>query len=114
MSTGTVSIKGYVTVWATLMLLLLATWGLSRLDLGAANTPLALLISGIKMLLVILIFMQVRFHGRSVWVFAAAGFFWFLIMVTLTFSDYSTRGKVRRPDPTISQEQTQTVMPHPR
>ena len=36
------------------------------------NTALALLIAGIKMLLVMLIFMQVRWHSRSVWIFAAA------------------------------------------
>jgi hypothetical protein len=43
--------------------------------------------------------MEVRWHSRSVWIFAAAGFFWFLIMIVLTSSDYVTRGQVRSAAP---------------
>jgi cytochrome c oxidase subunit IV len=88
-------VKRYIAVWAALMLLLLLTWVVASFDLGPANTALALFIAGIKMLLVMLIFMQVRWHSRSVWIFAAAGFFWFLILVTLTLSDYLTRHEVK-------------------
>jgi cytochrome c oxidase subunit 4 len=91
--------KPLFIVWAALMLLLFLTWGFARFDLGAANTPIALMISGLKMSLVILIFMEVRVHSHSVWIFAVAGFFWFLIMVALTSSDYITRGRVRSASP---------------
>jgi hypothetical protein len=36
----------------------------------------------------------VRWHSKSVRIFAGAGFFWFLIMVTLTLSDYLSRGAI--------------------
>jgi len=102
--------KPLFIAWAVLMMLLALTWGLARFDLGAANTPLALLISGAKMLLVILLFMEVRVHSRSVWIFAAAGFFWFLIMITLTSSDYVTRGQVRSPAPPTADYPAQPVV----
>ncbi len=48
-------------------------------------------IAVVKMLLVVLIFMRVRYSVRLVWIFAAAGLFWLFIMVSLTMSDYFTR-----------------------
>ncbi|HSU56194.1 MAG TPA: oxidase, partial [Candidatus Dormibacteraeota bacterium] len=44
---------------------------------------------------VILFFMHVRYNTRLTWVFVAAGFIWFLILVDLSLSDYLTRGVVR-------------------
>jgi cytochrome c oxidase subunit IV len=48
----------------------------------------------LKMLLVLLYFMHVRYSSRLTWIFVAAGFIWLLIMVDLTLSDYLTRGMV--------------------
>jgi hypothetical protein len=53
-----------------------------------------LTIALLKMLLVILIFMHVRYKPPLTWVFVAAGFIWLLLMVGLTLSDYTSRGAV--------------------
>ena len=96
MSVPLVPRKVYVLVWAGLLLLLLLTWGLAELNLGRFNVVVALTIAVVKMVLVILYFMHVRYTPRITWVFVAAGFIWFLIMVDLTLSDYLTRGAVPR------------------
>ncbi len=102
MKSTTVSTKTYFLIWATLMVLLFLTWGVAEFDLGIANTIAALLIAAVKMLLVILFFMHVRYNTRITWLFAAAGFVWFLIMVSLTMTDYLTRGRVRPYNRTLS------------
>ncbi len=84
----------YAIVWVALLTLLLLTWGLAQFELGPFNVVAALGIAVIKMLLVILFFMQVRYKSRLTWLFVAAGFIWFVIMVDLTLSDYMTRGTV--------------------
>ena len=100
--------KGYVAVWAALLLLLLLTWGVAQLNLGAWNTPIALGIAFGKAILVVLFFMHVRYESRLVWVFVAAGVIWFAIMVDLTLTDYMSRGGVpgtrqswKHPEPAI-------------
>jgi cytochrome c oxidase subunit 4 len=90
--------KTYAVIWLVLMLLLAATYIAARFDLGALNIIAALTIAVVKMLLVILFFMHVRHSTRLTWLFVAAGFIWLAIMIDLTLSDYSTRGKVRRTD----------------
>ena len=79
-------------VWAALMVLLLATWGVAYLPWGSWNIVVAMTIAVGKALLVILIFMHVRYAARLTWIFVAAGFFWLFLMVALTLSDYLTRG----------------------
>jgi len=59
------------------------------------NIVAALTIAVVKMLLVILFFMHVRYSSRLTWIFVAAGFIWLLIMLDLTLSDYLTRGLVK-------------------
>jgi len=61
-------------------------------DLGFMNNVMMLTIACIKALLVILFFMHVRWSTRLTWVVAASGFFWLLIMFTITMSDYLSRG----------------------
>jgi cytochrome c oxidase subunit 4 len=52
----------------------------------------ALTIAVVKALLVILYFMHVRYSDKLTWVFAAAGFFWLLILIGGTMDDV-----IRRP-----------------
>ena len=84
--------KAYAWTWFTLLVLLFATWGFSRLDLRPFNTAIALLIAIAKMALIILFFMHMRYSRRVIWIFVGAGFLWLLIMIELTMSDYLTRG----------------------
>jgi len=113
MSSATISKKSYLLVWAALMVLLGATWGVAELNLGAANTILALIIAVIKMGLVIFFFMHVRYNNRLTWIFAGAGFVWFWIMVSLTMTDYLTRGWLRAQDASISYWQEGAPTPPP-
>ncbi len=84
----------YAIIWLSLLVLLLATYIIARFDLGALNVIAALTIAVLKMLLVILFFMHVRHSTRLTWIFVAAGFIWLAIMIDLTVSDYTTRGKI--------------------
>jgi cytochrome c oxidase subunit IV len=83
--------KLYFTVWLVLMLLLGATWGVAEIHLGNWNVVAAMTIALTKTLLVILFFMNVRYSSRLTWIFVAAGFFWFAILIALTMGDYLTR-----------------------
>ena len=95
MSAIIVQPKIYFRIWIALLILLALTWGLAQLDLGRFNAIAALTIAIIKMLLVILFFMHVRYKSSLTWIFVAAGFIWLVIMIDLTLSDYLTRGAVR-------------------
>lgn len=94
MNARTVSSKTLWIIWVSLLILLTATWTAAHFDLGLGNTIIAMLISGAKMMLVILFFMQVRYSSRLVWVFVCAGFIWWMIFVSLALTDYLTRRQV--------------------
>jgi len=63
----------------------------ATLDLGKWNLPIALAIAVTKALLVILYFMHVKYSTNLTKLFVAAGFIWFLIMVLITMTDYTSR-----------------------
>ena len=87
MSETIVSPRTYVVVAAALLALLALTAVVSEIDLGPLNVVVALLIAVVKASLVVLFFMEVRYHSKVTWLFAAAGFFWLAIMLTLTLTD---------------------------
>lgn len=94
MSSGhVVSLKVYSAIFGALLVLTLLTTGIAFIDLGGSlNTMIAVLIAGVKALLVILFFMHVRYSSRLTWVFVGAGFFCLLIMLALTMADVLSRG----------------------
>lgn len=83
--------------WAALMILLAITTALAFVPLGSAQLGVALAIAGTKALLVLLLFMELKASSGLVRVFAAAGFFWLLIMIGLTSADYLHRTDQRVP-----------------
>jgi cytochrome c oxidase subunit 4 len=90
-----VSVRAYLIVWVSLIILTLTTTGVAFVDLGAEwNTVAALLIAVAKSTLVILYFMHLRYSGRLTWVFAGAGLFWLLILLGGTMDDIITRRQV--------------------
>ena len=91
MSTHVVPLKIYVAIFVALLVMTGVTVAVAYLDLGVFNTVVALSIAVFKGLLVVLYFMHVRYSSKLTWVFVAAGFFWFLILVAFTFADYDTR-----------------------
>lgn len=81
--------------WLALMLLLAATTASAFVPLGDFNLPVSLAIATAKALIVLLVFMELRASRALVRSFAAAGFFWLLIMITLTGADYWHRTDAR-------------------
>ena len=81
----------YFAVFAALSIGTLLTWYASTINLGWANTPIALVIATIKAVLVILFFMHLKYSTRLTWVVVIAAFLWLAMLFVLTFSDYLTR-----------------------
>jgi cytochrome c oxidase subunit IV len=99
-----VSVRIYALVFLTLLVLTSLTTAIAFVDLGGAwNNVVALTIAVAKALLVILYFMHVRYSDKLTWVFAAAGFFWLLILIGGTMDDVLTR-------PSLSPEAASTSM----
>jgi cytochrome c oxidase subunit 4 len=87
-----VPIRVYGAIFGALLVLTLTTAGVAYVDLGGdLNTIVALTIAVIKAMLVILYFMHVRYSDHLTWIFVGAGFFWLLILLTLTMADPLTR-----------------------
>jgi cytochrome c oxidase subunit 4 len=83
--------------WLALMILLAATTASAFVPLGSLNLPISLAIAVAKALIVLLFFMELRASRPLVRSFAAAGFFWLLIMIVLTGADYWHRSDTRAP-----------------
>jgi cytochrome c oxidase subunit 4 len=92
MSAHIASLKLYYAVFAALIIGTVLTYLAALVDFGFLNNIVMLTIACTKALLVILFFMHVRWSSRLTWVVAAAGFFWLLIMFSITMSDYMSRG----------------------
>lgn len=85
-------VRVYFSVFATLMGLTLLTVGAAFLDLGPANTFVALAIAVVKSTLVILYFMHVKGNTKLVPVVILSGVFFLLLLFLLLAADYGTRG----------------------
>ncbi len=94
METTTHPPKTYWKTCGALMLLLALTWTIGYADLGLFNLILALVIAITKALLVALFFMHIKSSSRLLRLAATVGVIWLLIMLSLTLSDYFTRGWV--------------------
>ena len=80
-----------LAVFGALMVLTVITVLVSRVDLGYLNLPVALVVAVTKALLVILLFMEVKYSPKLVQVTAAVGFVFFGIMILYTMTDYLSR-----------------------
>ena len=67
------------------------TTGVAYIDLGSFNTVAALAIAVVKMLLVILFFMHVKYSPKLTKLVIVAAFFWFGLLLTFTMADEFTR-----------------------
>jgi cytochrome c oxidase subunit 4 len=85
------ALSTYFLVFAALAAGTLLTWFASTIDLGWANTPIALVIATTKAVLVILFFMHVIHSTRLTWVVIIGSFVWLGVFFVLTFADYLTR-----------------------
>jgi cytochrome c oxidase subunit IV len=92
MSGHIASTRLYYLVFAALIVGTVLTYLAALVDFGFFNNVVMLAIAVTKMLLVMLFFMGVRWNTRLTWVVAGSGFFFLLIMFTITMSDYLSRG----------------------
>jgi cytochrome c oxidase subunit 4 len=81
----------YAVIVSCLFLGTIITYYAAKIDMGIFNPVVALTIACTKAVLVILFFMHVRYSSKLTMVTVAAGFFWLLILLTLSLSDYLTR-----------------------
>lgn len=86
------SIKTYVVVLLTLLLATVLTTAVAFVDLGAFSVVVALGIAVCKMLLVALFFMHIRHSTKLTKLVVVGGLLWLLILLTLTLTDFVTRG----------------------
>jgi len=91
MSQHIVPMRVYFIIFFALMILTATTVWVAFFDLGALNDAVALGIASTKAMLVILYFMHVRYSSKLTWIFAAAGFFFLVILLAFTLSDVLTR-----------------------
>ena len=91
MNTMTHSPNIYWKTFVALLLLLALTWGIGYVNLGPFNLIVALTIAIAKVLLVVMFFMHIKGSRRLLHLAASAGLLWLLILLALTFADYTTR-----------------------
>jgi cytochrome c oxidase subunit 4 len=81
----------YFLVFGALLVLTAVTVAAANFDFGRMNDVVAMTIAVTKMTLVLLFFMHVRYSSRLIWVIVAAMFFWLIILLALTMTDYTSR-----------------------
>jgi cytochrome c oxidase subunit 4 len=101
-----VPVSVYIMVFVALLMATALTTGVAYIDMGPFNTVVALLIAFIKMSLVILFFMHVKYQPGLTRLAIICAFFWLGIMMTLTLSDELSRGWEINPSP------WNALMPH--
>lgn len=82
----------YIATWVALLILTALTTGVAYIDLGVYNTVVALVIAGIKMMLVVLFFMHVKYISGMPRIVMIAALFWLAIMMAFMLADELTRG----------------------
>ena len=109
MSEHIVPVKTYAGIFFALLILTALTTGAAFIDFGTLhtgigaldaiplNTVVALAIAVVKMLLVILFFMHVKYSSGLTRIVIAAGFFFLAILVSLTLADELTRDWTANP-----------------
>ena len=85
------SVKSYVGIFLTLMVLTTITVLVAYVNLGQLNKVVALSIASIKATLVILYFMHVKYSSRLTKLVVVSGFFFLFILLSLTMVDYVSR-----------------------
>jgi cytochrome c oxidase subunit 4 len=81
----------YTFVFVTLLVFTALTVGAAYVDLKWANPVIALGIATFKAVIVILFFMHAAYQSRLIKMTIGAGFFMFLVLITMTMSDYISR-----------------------
>jgi cytochrome c oxidase subunit 4 len=81
----------YSFVFITLLIGTAITVVAANIDLGVLNPIIALGIASFKAVVVILFFMHVKYQSNLIKMTVGCGFFTFLVLITMTLSDYMSR-----------------------
>src|ERR1700761_9438766 len=81
----------YGFVYIALLIGTAITVGAAYVELGVFNPIVALAIACTKAVIVILFFMHVKYQSKLIKLTVASGFFTFLVLITMTLSDYISR-----------------------
>jgi cytochrome c oxidase subunit 4 len=81
----------YLYVFATLLFFTGVTVWAAYVPFGIFNPVIALGIASFKATVVILFFMHAAYQSRLIKMTIGAGFFMFLVLITMTMSDYISR-----------------------
>ena len=81
----------YIKVWLALLLLTGLTIGVSSIEMYRWHVFTAMLIATVKVSLVILYFMHVRFENKLIWTMILVALITYATFVGLTFADYYYR-----------------------
>jgi cytochrome c oxidase subunit 4 len=81
----------YGMVFGALLIGTILTVVAARIDMGLFNPIIALGIACTKAVIVILFFMHVKYQSKLVKLTVMCGFFTFLVLITMTLSDYISR-----------------------
>ncbi len=81
----------YAIVFGTLLVFTGITVVAANINLGVFNPVIALAIASTKAVIVILFFMHVKYQSNLIKMTVGAGFFTFLVLITMTLSDYISR-----------------------
>lgn len=105
-----VPLKYYYGVFGLLMALTALTVYVASFDLehiwGPLNIIVAMTIAVIKATAVVMIFMHVRWSSKLTQLIIVSGIFWLVILLVLTYTDYSVRIKHGWPTPLGQVEKT--------
>ena len=86
-----VSPMQYGFVYISLLIGTALTVVAANIDMGVFNPIVALGIASTKMVIVILFFMHVKYQSNLIKMTVGSGFFTFLVLITMTLSDYMSR-----------------------
>jgi cytochrome c oxidase subunit 4 len=81
----------YGLVFLALLIGTAITVGAAYVDLGVLNPIIALGIACTKAVIVILFFMHVKYQSNLIKMTVGAGFFTFIVLITMTLCDYMSR-----------------------
>jgi len=81
----------YAYVYIALLIGTAVTVAAAYVNMGPLNPVIALAIASTKMVIVILFFMHVKYQSNLIKMTVASGFFTFLVLITMTLSDYISR-----------------------
>jgi cytochrome c oxidase subunit 4 len=89
--THIVKYKTYVYVLIALLIMTFTSVAVTSLDLGPYTVSAALLLAGIKSILVLLIFMHLKFDKKFYGIMVASVFLLLACVIFITFLDYLYR-----------------------